>query len=184
MAKLTKKQEKFIDEYMIDLNATRAYIAAFGECKNNHSARSCASELLSKPDVQDALDKRLEEMRMQYKGVRELIIQRNINIITQDIPKIVKVKKVNIDGMLMPVVDIAETDTLTDEQRQCIKSITQTRDGIKIEFEDKAKAEERLIQLIGLDREKNVDIGIDTSAISHLSTEELIAALNSKEDDE
>lgn len=50
--KLTAKQEAFCDEYMIDLNATRAAIrAGYSE----DSAKQIASENLSKPDVAERI---------------------------------------------------------------------------------------------------------------------------------
>jgi phage terminase small subunit len=47
MAKLTEKQKLFVDEYLIDLNATRAYKVAYPNIKNDHSARTLASRLLT-----------------------------------------------------------------------------------------------------------------------------------------
>jgi phage terminase small subunit len=52
MAKLTKKQQCFIDEYLIDLNATQAAIRA-GYSKN--SASEAGYENLRKPQVADAI---------------------------------------------------------------------------------------------------------------------------------
>lgn len=50
MVKLTAKQEAFCREYLIDLNATQAAIRAGYSEK---TARSVASENLSKPDIAD-----------------------------------------------------------------------------------------------------------------------------------
>lgn len=46
MAKLTEKQKRFADEYLIDLNATRAYMAAYPSCKSEKTAAVCASKLI------------------------------------------------------------------------------------------------------------------------------------------
>ena len=59
MAKLTPKQQIFCLEYLKDMNATRAAIAA-GYPKN--SARSIGSENLSKPDIQAYLTKQLNKL--------------------------------------------------------------------------------------------------------------------------
>ena len=48
MPKLTNKQKRFCEEYLIDLNATQAAIRAGYKPKN---ARSSASENLTKPDI-------------------------------------------------------------------------------------------------------------------------------------
>ncbi len=50
--KLTARQEGFIDEYLIDLNATQAAIRAGYSPK---SARAIACENLAKPDIQEAI---------------------------------------------------------------------------------------------------------------------------------
>lgn len=52
---LTDKQEKFVLEYLVDLNATQAAIRA-GYSKD--TARQMGSENLSKPDIADAIAER------------------------------------------------------------------------------------------------------------------------------
>lgn len=58
MAKLTAKQEAFINEYLIDLNATQAAIRA-GYSVNN--ADKIGSELLGKTRVSEAIAKAMAE---------------------------------------------------------------------------------------------------------------------------
>lgn len=43
--RLTEKQKRFVDEYVIDLNGTRAYKAAYPNVKKDESASVCASQL-------------------------------------------------------------------------------------------------------------------------------------------
>ena len=62
MAKLTEKQKRFVDEYLIDLNATQAAIrAGYSE----GTAQQMGSENLSKPVIKKAIDSRLEELKTQ-----------------------------------------------------------------------------------------------------------------------
>ena len=57
-ANLTDKQRAFVEEYMVDLNGTQAAVrAGYSE----DSARSIASENLSKPYIAEAVDKLLGE---------------------------------------------------------------------------------------------------------------------------
>lgn len=56
-AKLTPKQKKFIDEYLIDLNATQAAIRAGYSAK---TANRIATENLSKPVIQEELQKAMQ----------------------------------------------------------------------------------------------------------------------------
>lgn len=65
MPKLTNKQKRFCEEYLIDLNATQAAIRAGYKPKN---ARSSASENLTKPDIQQYLQQ-LMQQRSQRTGI-------------------------------------------------------------------------------------------------------------------
>lgn len=58
MAKLTAKQRRFCDEYLIDLNATQAAIRA-GYSKR--SARQIADENMAKPYIRSYIDARMAE---------------------------------------------------------------------------------------------------------------------------
>lgn len=59
---MTDKQKIFADEYLIDLNATRAYKVAYPNIKNDHSARTLASRLLTKVDIKSYIDEQLEKL--------------------------------------------------------------------------------------------------------------------------
>src|SRR6266508_6196013 len=49
---LTPKQARFVEEYLVDLNATRAAIRAGS---SQHTARSVGAENLTKPDIAQAV---------------------------------------------------------------------------------------------------------------------------------
>ena len=59
--KLTEKQLAFIDYYLETLNAREAYKRAYGT-KNNNTADSNASKLLSNTKVKKIIDERLAEI--------------------------------------------------------------------------------------------------------------------------
>ena len=58
VAKLTAKQQRFCDEYLIDLNATQAAIRAGYSEK---AARQIATENMTKPSIREYIDKRMAE---------------------------------------------------------------------------------------------------------------------------
>ena len=60
---MTEKQKMFADEYLIDLNATRAYRAVYKTIKNDGVARRNGSRLLTNADIKKYIDERLEEIR-------------------------------------------------------------------------------------------------------------------------
>jgi len=55
MSGLTKKQKRFCEEYLVDLNATQAYIRAGYSAKSNNIARVESSKLLTKPNIQQKI---------------------------------------------------------------------------------------------------------------------------------
>jgi phage terminase small subunit len=59
---MTDRQRKFADEYLIDCNATRAYKAAYPNIKNEGSARTLASRLLTKVDIKTYIDEQLDKI--------------------------------------------------------------------------------------------------------------------------
>lgn len=62
MAKLTAKQQRFCDEYLIDLNATQAAIRAGYSEK---TAAVIANENLRKPYISEYIEKRMAEKESQ-----------------------------------------------------------------------------------------------------------------------
>lgn len=62
MAKLTEKQKLFVDEYLIDLNATRAYRSVYPNCKKDSSADAAARKLLGNTRIQEYIKQQLEKI--------------------------------------------------------------------------------------------------------------------------
>lgn len=58
---MTEKQKLFADEYLIDLNATRAYKVAYPNVKNDDTAAAAASRLLRNVKVQEYIARRMAE---------------------------------------------------------------------------------------------------------------------------
>lgn len=59
---MTEKQMLFCEEYLKDMNGSRAYKAAYPNVKKDTSARVCASQLLTKTNVKEYIAKRLEQI--------------------------------------------------------------------------------------------------------------------------
>ncbi len=59
---MTEKQKMFVDEYLIDLNGTRAYKAVYKNIKSDKAAASRASKLLGQDDIREYKDRRLKEL--------------------------------------------------------------------------------------------------------------------------
>ncbi len=62
MSKLTDKQKRFCEEYIIDLNGTRAYKAAYTSVKKDETAAAGATRLLRNVNVDEYIKKLKDEM--------------------------------------------------------------------------------------------------------------------------
>lgn len=97
--KLTPKQAKFVDEYLVDLNATQATIRA-GYSKK--TADVIASQNLSKIRVQQAIQKRRDELQKATQWTQEEVLNgyRKLAYYTLD-------EIYNDDGTLKPISEIS-----------------------------------------------------------------------------
>lgn len=69
---MTAKQQRFCDEYLIDLNATQAAIRAGYSEKN---ARNIASENLAKPNIKAYIDQRMAEKESELIADQEEVLK-------------------------------------------------------------------------------------------------------------
>lgn len=59
---MTEKQKRFADEYLIDLNGTRAYKVAYPSVKKDQVAATNAGRLLRNAEVKTYIDEQLEKI--------------------------------------------------------------------------------------------------------------------------
>ena len=76
--KLTDKQQRFVDEYLIDLNATQAAIRAGYSEK---TAQQMGSENLSKPVIQEAIEKAQAERSERTEVTQDYVIKTIVETI-------------------------------------------------------------------------------------------------------
>lgn len=114
---ITKKQTKFIDEYLIDLNATQAAIRAG---YSSVSARSTASRLLTYDNIKSEVAKRMTASRVSS----DMVIQHLGSMAKGETPTKTVIKKLGVKPgeqetvVISEVVEITETyDVLTAEDR-------------------------------------------------------------------
>ena len=70
--KLTAKQQRFIEEYLVDFNGTQAAIrAGYSEA----TANVIASENLSKPYLKNEIDRRMKEYTSEALITKEMVIE-------------------------------------------------------------------------------------------------------------
>ncbi|GAA4475545.1 terminase small subunit [Gluconacetobacter asukensis] len=85
MASLTGKQARFVDEYLVDLNATRAAIRAGYSEK---TAQEQSSRLLSNVMVQDALSKAQKARSARTQITQDRVVQEIARLGLSDIRKL------------------------------------------------------------------------------------------------
>ena len=96
MANLTPKQQRFVEEYLIDLNATQAAIRAGYSEK---TAKSIGQENLTKPDIQKAIEEAQNKRQEQTQIDAAYVLKRLVEIDQMDVLDIMddqmKIRPVN-----------------------------------------------------------------------------------------
>lgn len=145
--KLTEKQKRFCEEYLIDLNATQAAIRAGYSGK---TAYSMGQRILKNVEVQEYIFKLQQKRSERTEITADRVIRELAAIAFSDRTKIAKV---NANG----IVEIAATDTLPDEIKKTIASIKEGKFGIEVSSYDKIKALELLGKHLGMFTEHRED---------------------------
>ena len=144
MAKLTAKQQRFVEEYLIDLNATQAYIRA--GYKNYDSAGVEANKTLNIPKIRQAVDEAMAE-RSRRTGINQ----------DRVLTELAKMAFVNISNAVDLETGEIKPDA-TEEDLACIQSIKikPTEFGVEreIKFYDKKGSLEQLGRHLGLFKDK------------------------------
>ncbi len=157
---LTAKQRIFINEYLKDMNATRAYMVAYPHIKSEKSGASAASRMLRNVKVKSEIEKRMRarERRLEVKQddvLRELIamafsdITDYTNIVTHTEKDPVTGKRKREQSL-----EITDTADLTKMQKKAISCIKNGKYGIEVRLEDKLKAIELLGRYMGMWKDK------------------------------
>lgn len=82
---MTEKQKRFCDEYLIDLNGTRAYKAAYPKVKNDNAAHACASKLLRNATIRAYLDERLEQLHNERTADAAELLGKRFGLFTDKV---------------------------------------------------------------------------------------------------
>jgi phage terminase small subunit len=153
---LTKRQQRFVEEYLIDLNATQAAIRA-GYSPN--SARDIGSENLTKPHIRARVDEALAE-RSKRTGI-------NADRVVRELARIAFVNAadvINFDSATLSE-NASEDDTAAIASVKVKTIPTQEGEGVECEIRlaDKIKALELLGKHLGMftaDSESNVPVTV------------------------
>lgn len=162
MARLNAKQQRFVEEYLIDLNATQAAIRA-GYKKTEYTDTN-ANKLLENTRIREAIDKAMAE-RSKRTGI-------NQDRVIQELARIAFVNPQNV----INAENGSVRDDATEDDLACIQAVkVKTMSGDKgyseereVRLNDKMKALELLGKHLGmftdkveLDADMELNISID-----------------------
>ena len=157
MAKLTEKQQRFIDEYLIDLNATQAAIRAGYSVK---TAREQASQNLTKLNIQQAISEKMAE-RSKRTGV-------NQDRIVLELAKIAFVNAADVIDSDDATIKAGATADDTAAIQSVKVNVIPTKEGEGVEREirlnDKLKALELLGKHLGMWNDK-LDVNVNIPVV-------------------
>lgn len=177
--KLTAKQEAFVREYLIDLNATQAAIRAGYAAKWAHKF---APNLMGKNrQVADAIQAALKKRNEKLDITADMVLRELARIAFADTTTAIRIE----DGGVV----VRDTDDLDEGTRRAISEISETTTAnggtVKIKFHDKTRALELLSRHLGLlndrlsiDARAEVTCDADTAALlKDPESRKLLAAL-------
>lgn len=192
--KLTDKQRAFVDEYLIDLNATRAYKIVYKNVKNDETAKAAASRLLTNVNVKEYLDKRMKDREKRTEITQDKVLAELAQIAFangSDFASVVeKPVIVNNSYVMDPdtgqlktytAVELIPTDKLPDGKRKAISSIKEGKYGIEVASCDKVKALELLGRHLGMFKDKVEVSGQINNPFEGLTTEQLLKMAGGKD---
>lgn len=151
---MTKKQKIFADEYLIDLNATRAYRAAYPSVKKDEVAAVNGSKLLRNTKIQEYISERMQERQLRTEVTQDMVVK--------ELAAIAFARTTDYAEVKGGAVRIKDTDALSDQQIRAIAGIKEGANGIEIKLNDKEKALELLGRHLGMWNDK---LDIKTPAI-------------------
>lgn len=136
-AKLTPKQKRFVDEYLIDLNATQAAARA------GYRDPNIGRQLITKNNVQKEIQRRSKDLQQRTEITQDRVLQE---LAAVGFARGTDYAEISPDG----TVHLIPTEQLNTQQKAAVLGIRETRDGVEIKLADKVRALELLGKHLGL----------------------------------
>lgn len=164
---ITDKQKIFANEYLIDLNATRAYRAAYPSVKKDTTAATNGGRLLKNAEIEKYIAERMQERQKRTEVTQDRVVR--------ELAAIAFARATDYAEVIGGTVRIKNTCELDDEQVRAIAGIKEWANGIEIKLNDKEKALELLGRHLGMWNDKvQLSGSVSTNnPYADLTTEEL-----------
>lgn len=137
---LTAKQQMFVKEYLVDLNATQAAIRAGYSEK---TAKEMGYELLTKPHVQVAIQAAMGKRAKKTEITAEKVLEQLARIAFANIGEFVE-----INGNTVTIKPFEQVDGTV------LSEVAETQSGLKVKLNDKMKALELIGRHLGMFNDK------------------------------
>lgn len=173
-SELNDRQVRFCQEYIIDLNGTRAYMTAYNT-KDYEGAKASASRLLTNVNVKACIKKMQSDLEEQAGITRLRVLLEHKKLAFS-----------SIAHLHQTWIKRKDFEELTDDQRSCISEIDtkvqkEKRDDeevtveyVKVKLYDKQKALEAISRMMGYNEPEKIDLSSKGESLKGMSTEELI----------
>lgn len=172
--KLTPKQQRFVDEYLVDLNATQAAIRAGYSPKR---ADAIGHENLRKPEIAAAIAERMKAREQRTEITQDKVVKELGRVAFGD-PR--KVMSWGPNG-----VKLKDSAELTDDDAAFVSEVSETTTehggSRKLKTNDKLKALELLGRHLGMFKEKVEVTGKDGGPIQSQSAAPDLSSLTDEE---
>lgn len=141
---LSKKQRRFVDEYLVDLNATQAAVRSGYSAK---TAQEQSSRLLSNVMVQSTIAERMKDREKRTEITQDKVLSELAKIGFADIrkavewgPEVMIVDEETGETAVSNGVALVPSVKIDNDTAAAISEISQTAQGIKIKLHDKRAA--------------------------------------------
>lgn len=135
---LNIKQKTFVQEYLVDLNATQAAIRAGYSPK---TAEVQGSRLLSNVKVQEAIQEAMKARETRTEVTQDRVLEELAKIAFSDATDVVNI----VDGRMV----VTNTEKLKPDQKAAIAQIKEGKFGLEVTRFDKLRALEMLGKHLG-----------------------------------
>lgn len=147
---LTAKQKIFADEYLIDINATRAYKVAYPKVKKDETAKAAASRMLTNVNVGAYVEKRMKDREKRTEITQDMVLKELAKIGFADVTDFVTIE----DQGSYKAVKVKTTNDMPRDKLGAIAGIKEGTNGIEIKLNDKGKALELIGRHLGMWKDK------------------------------
>ena len=180
---MTDAQKRFCDEYLTDLNATRAYKVAYLRCKKDETANVNGSKLLRNAKVQEYISEKMKEREKRTEITQDMVIKELAKIAFLDIRK-----RYTENGQLKNIADmdsetagaISSLETL-EEYEGYGDDREKIGDTQKVKLLDKTKALELLGRHLGIFNDK-IDVNVKEKEEKKNAISDILNQMQSADD--